>query len=148
MIEMISFHLYFISANGYRGSTFPNIHAYVNVNGMWDLPAAIEQSEFDIQEDISDRLNQSEDSSILSTENALKDNTFHVTFITDVQMHELHTDIGANGSGLIGEFEVRKQIILANSYLIFFLVHVICYGTVIFFSCVWVKEVHGLWIFC
>ncbi|XP_078329050.1 uncharacterized protein LOC111114432 [Crassostrea virginica] len=94
-----------VVTNGYRGSTFPNNHAYVNVNGMWDLPAAIEQSEFDIQEDISDRLDQSEDSSILSTENALKDNPFHVTFITDVQMHELHTDIGANGSGLIGEFE-------------------------------------------
>ena len=69
MIEMISFHLYIISANGYReSSTFPNVDAYVNVNGMWDLPVAIEQSEFHIQEAISDRLDHSEDSSILSTE--------------------------------------------------------------------------------
>ena len=118
---MICFHLYFISANGYRGSTFPNDHAYVNVNGMWELPAAIEQSEFHIQEEISDRQDHSKESSILSSENALKDNLFHVTFITNAQMHELHTDIGANCSGLmglIGEFEVRKQI---NSYLIFFM---------------------------
>ena len=101
MIEMIGFHLYFISANGYRGSTFPNIHAYVNVNGMWDLPVAIE---FHIQEAISDRLDHSEDSSILSTEKALKDNPFYVTFITNVQMNEVHTDMEAKGSGLIGEF--------------------------------------------
>ena len=134
---MISFHLYFISANVYRGSTFPNDHAYVNVNGMWELPAAIEQSEFHVQEEISDRLDHSEDSSILSTENALKDNPFHVTFITNVQMHELHTDIGANGSGLIGEFEVRKQIILGNSYVIFFLyMYMLRYCKIFFFSCV------------
>nr|XP_022308429.1 receptor-type tyrosine-protein phosphatase alpha-like [Crassostrea virginica] len=94
-----------VVTNGYRGSTFPNDHAYVNVNGMWELPAAIEQSEFYIQEEISDRQDHSENSSILSSENALKDNPFHVTFITNVQMHELHTDIGANCSGLRGEFE-------------------------------------------
>ena len=90
---------------------------------MWELPAAIEQSEFHIQEDISERLDHSEELPILSTENALKDNPFHVTFITDVQMHELYTDIGANGSGFKGEFEVRKQIIIFNSYLIFFFLY-------------------------
>ena len=118
---MISFHLYFISAYGYREySTFPNVHAYVNVNGTCDLPAAIEQTELHFQEDLSDRLDRSEDSSILSTENALKDNPFHVTFITDAQVHKLLATIGTDGSGFIREFEVRKQIIICNTYLIFF----------------------------
>ena len=118
MIEMISFHLYFISANGYRGSTFPNIHANVNVNGMWELPAAIEQSEFHIQEEISDRLDHSEELSILSTENALNVKHFHVKFKSDIKMHELHAFSCANDSGIKGEFAVRKQFIIANSYLI------------------------------
>ena len=105
---MINFHKYFISANGYRGpSSFHNVHA--NVNGNGGLSAAIEQSEFHIQEDICDRLYHSEDSSILSTENTLKDNHSHVKFTTDIQMHELHTFIGANGSGFKGEFAVRKH---------------------------------------
>ena len=104
---MIHFHIYFISAYGYRGpSSFHNVHA--NANGSGGLSAAIEQSEFHIQEDISDRLYYSEDSSIPSTENALKDNHSHVQFTTDIQMHELHTLIGANGSGFKGEFAVRK----------------------------------------
>ena len=84
---------------------------------MRDLPATIEQSEFHIQEDKSDRLDHSEDSSILSTENELKDNHSHIKFKTDIQMHDLHTFIGANGSGFKGEFAVRKQIIIANPYL-------------------------------
>ena len=105
---MIHFHIYFISANGYRGpSSFPNVHA--NANGNGGLSAAVEQSEFHIQEDISGRLYHSENSSILSTENALKDNHSHVKFTTDIQMHELHTFIGANGSGFKGEFALRKH---------------------------------------
>ena len=131
MSEMISFHLYFISAHVYRGSTFPNDHAYVNVNGMWELPAAIEQSEFHTQEEISDRQDHSEDSFILSTENALKDNPFHVTFITDAQVHELLATIGTNGSGFIREFEVRKQIIICNTYLIFFFLNMLYIYTVL-----------------
>nr|XP_022307680.1 receptor-type tyrosine-protein phosphatase alpha-like [Crassostrea virginica] len=93
-----------IEANGYRGSTFPNVHAYANVNGMWELPAAIEQSEFHIQEEISDRLEHSEELSFLSTENALNVKHFQVKFKSDIQIHEPHAFSCANGSGFKGEF--------------------------------------------
>ena len=87
---------------------------------MWELPAAIEQSEFHIQEEISDRLEHSEELSFLSTENALNVKQFQVKFKSDIQIHEPHAFSCANGSGFKGEFAVRKHFTIANSYLILF----------------------------
>lgn len=121
IIKMNSFYLHSISANGYRGlSTFPNVHAFVNVNGIREFPATTEQSELHNQAEISDRLDPRENSSIFTAKDVLKNSNSHVKFISDIKMRELHKFIGANGNCFRGEFEVRKQIIIANSYLIFF----------------------------
>ena len=57
---------------------------------------------------MSNSLDPREESSIFSTEDVPKDNHSHITFISDIQMHELHTSTGANGSGFKEEFAVRK----------------------------------------
>lgn len=57
---------------------------------------------------MSDRLDPREESSIFSTEDVPKDTHSHIKFISDIQMHELHTSTGANGSDFKEEFAVRK----------------------------------------
>lgn len=119
---MNSFNLYLISAHYYRGSSaFSNVDINVNVNRLWELPDTLEQNEFHIQGEMSDRLDPREDSSIFTTKDVLNDSQSHVKFISDIQMHELHTFIGADGNGFKGEFSViKKNHVIVISYFIFF----------------------------
>ncbi|XP_078328094.1 receptor-type tyrosine-protein phosphatase kappa-like [Crassostrea virginica] len=96
-----------ISANGNEGlSAFSNVYANVNGNGMRDLSATVEQSDFHTgtQDEMSEREDPREESSIFSTEDILKDNHSHIKLISEIKMHELHTSICANGSGFKEEF--------------------------------------------
>ena len=113
--------MYFISANPIGGLfTFPNVHSYSNVNGIWELPTTTEPSEFNSQTELFDSLYPREESFSSSTQFTYRDSNSHVKFISDFQMHELHTLIYANGNGFKGEFTVGKQIIIDKSYLIVF----------------------------
>nr|XP_022307685.1 uncharacterized protein LOC111113687 [Crassostrea virginica] len=87
----------------------------LNVNDIWDIPVRIETSE--IQE-VSERLDISQDSSSLSIDNRLKGNQLHVENITDIKIHELQFAITQhdleNGGGFIREYEEQyKTIYLA-----------------------------------
>lgn len=57
---------------------------------------------------MSDRLDPREESSIFSTEDVPKDTQSHIKFISDIQMHELHTSTGANCIDFKEEFAVWK----------------------------------------
>lgn len=77
---------------------------------MRDLSATVEQSDFHTgtQDEMSEREDPREESSIFSTEDILKVNHSHIKLISEIKMHELHTSISANGSGFKEEFEVRR----------------------------------------
>ena len=55
---------------------------------------------------MSDRLDPREESSIFSTEDVPKDTHSHIKFISDIQMHKLHTSTGANCIDFKEEFAV------------------------------------------
>ena len=77
---------------------------------MRDLSATVEQSEFHsgTEDEMSDRLEPREESSIFSTEDNLKDNHSHIKLISEIKRHELHTSIAANGGGFKEEFAVTR----------------------------------------
>ena len=78
------------------------------MNDIWDIPIRIETSE---NQEVSERLDISQDSSSLSIDNRLKGNQLHVENITDMKIHELQFAITQhdleNGGGFIREYEVR-----------------------------------------
>nr|XP_022307684.1 receptor-type tyrosine-protein phosphatase alpha-like [Crassostrea virginica] len=87
-------------------SAFSNVYANVNGNGMRDLSATVEQSDFHTgtRDEMSEREDPREESSIFLTDDILKDNHSHIKLISEIKMHELHTSIVANGSIFKEEF--------------------------------------------
>lgn len=77
---------------------------------MRDLSATVEQSDFHTgtRDEMSEREDPREESSIFLTDDILKDNHSHIKLISEIKMHELHTSIVANGSIFKEEFAVRR----------------------------------------